>query len=112
MEPSLAAVGMPQSSYVYSVAISPDRHLLASGSRDCTIKLWNLHTGQELLTLRGHTHAVHSVAFSSDGQSLASSSEDQTIKLWDLYTGKELCTITSHSSPIWGVIFSPDGHFL
>jgi WD40 repeat protein len=67
---------------VYSVAFSPDGRLLASGSDDTTIKLWEVATGREVRTLTGHTDWVRSVAFSPDGRLLASGSNDKTIKLW------------------------------
>jgi WD40 repeat protein len=69
---------------VKSVAFSPDGRLLASGSNDETIKLWEVATGREVRTLTGHTWTVYSVAFSPDGRLLASGSEDNTIKLWDI----------------------------
>jgi WD40 repeat protein len=71
-------------SAVNSVAFSPDGKLLASGSDDNTIKLWDVATGQEVRTFEGHTDWVTSVAFSPDGKLLASGSWDNTIKLWDI----------------------------
>jgi hypothetical protein len=55
----------------------------ASGSWDQTVKVWDAHTGQETLTLKGHTDRVRSVAFSGDGQRIASGSYDGTVKVWD-----------------------------
>ncbi|HAA27203.1 MAG TPA: hypothetical protein DCE56_05375, partial [Cyanobacteria bacterium UBA8553] len=62
--------------------------MLASGSHDRTIKLWDVSTGKCLKTLRGHTGRIWCVAFSPDGQILASGCENQTVKLWDVSTGE------------------------
>ena len=75
------------SGFVQSVAFSSDSQVLASGSDDKTIKLWDPATGTLKHTLEGHSDSVRSVAFSSDGQVLASGSDDETIKLWDPATG-------------------------
>ncbi|MCL1469327.1 WD40 repeat domain-containing protein [Argonema antarcticum] len=86
--------------------------VLVSASRDRTIKLWNLETGETIRTLKGHTGPVFSVAISSNGQTLASASEDKTVRLWHLETGELLSTFTGHAEQVNAVVFSPDGQIL
>ena len=67
---------------VYSVAFSLDGQVLASGSRDNTVKLWEVSSGGLLQTLEGHTESVDSVTFSPNGKLIASGGRDGTIRLW------------------------------
>ena len=94
--------------WVCAMAISADGKTLASGSSDNTVKLWNLHTGQEIGTLLGHLERVDAVNFSSDGKTLASSSSDNTVKLWSWKTQQEICTITGNMSRVFPIIISQD----
>ncbi|MEH2331614.1 serine/threonine-protein kinase [Nostoc sp.] len=84
-----------------------NRGILASGSWDNTIKLWDVNTGKEIRTLTGHANWVNSVAFSPDGKFLASGSADCTVKLWQVQTGIEIQTFTGHSDPVSSVAYSP-----
>ena len=83
---------------VWSVSFSPNSQLLASGSGDGTIKLWDPASGALKHTLKGHIDAVQSVAFAPNSQLLASGSDDKTIKLWDPASGALKHTIHTHSA--------------
>ena len=95
-----------------SVAFSRDGKMLASGSKDATIKLWDVTTGKEQATLKGHMDWVTSVAFSPNSKTLASGSRDRTIKLWNVATGKEQASLKGHTNVVFSVAFSPDGKTL
>jgi WD40 repeat protein/tRNA A-37 threonylcarbamoyl transferase component Bud32 len=97
---------------VTAVAFSPDRLHLASGSRDGTVKVWELATGLELRTLPGLTGGVTGLAFSPDGRRLASVSPDGTVRVWEAGTGKELFSVVKQTAGPGSVAFSPDSQIL
>ena len=69
---------------ITTVRYSPSAKIIASGSHDTTVRLWNTDKGQHIKTLSGHTRSINSVAFSPDGKTLASGSGDGIIFLWDV----------------------------
>ena len=98
--------------WVRSLALSQDGKILASGSRDRTIRLWNVESGQCLQILAGHTSDVQSVAFSHDGNTLASGSNDKTIRLWNISTGQCLQVFRGHTNNLTFVTFHPHKQIL
>jgi len=68
---------------VGDVTFSPDGKRLASTSRDNSVKVWDAQTGQELLTVEGHSEYWNGVAFSPDGHRLASGAAGGAVKIWD-----------------------------
>lgn len=81
---------------VVSVALSADSSFLATGSRDKSVKLWELSTGREARSFLGHEMTVTCVAFSHDGKFLISGSNDKTIRIWDITTGKSISVLETN----------------
>ncbi|MEO1286910.1 MAG: WD40 repeat domain-containing protein, partial [Chloroflexota bacterium] len=80
-------------SWINEVDISSDNLLVASGSNDATVRIWDMTTGEQLTLLEEHTSPVRSVTFSLDNSILASAGEDGQIILWDVATGNITRTI-------------------
>jgi len=97
---------------VISLAFSPDDKALAVGTDVGTVTLWEIETGKQLASYRGHTNPVRSLAFSPDGKTLATGGADRTVRLWDVATGQERCTLTGHQSGVHRVVFDPTGNTL
>ncbi|KAM0346961.1 hypothetical protein ACHAP4_011568 [Fusarium culmorum] len=97
---------------VSSVVFSKAGKLIASGSWDKTVKIWNVATGKEERTLEGHTDSVSSVVFSKDDKLIASGSRDKTVKIWNVATGKEERTLEGHTDWVNSVVFSDDGKLI
>ena len=102
---------------VSSVTFSPDGHYVLSGSYDKTMKLWDVSSGAEIRTFKGHSYGINSVAFSPDGRYALSGSGSNNLynhstKLWDISSGTEIHTFYGHDIGIYSVAFSPDGRYV
>lgn len=105
---------------INSVALSPNGEIIASGSRDGTIKLWNIETGDLIKIIFAHGSLVNSVAFSPNGSIIASAIGhvgmygriSGEIRLWDAKTGNLIKTLTGNEGVVLSVAFSPNGKIL
>jgi WD40 repeat protein len=98
--------------FVWNIAFSPDGRFLVSGSRDGTLRLWNVQDGRSIHVFEGHKHDVYGLAISGDSQSLVSAGKDQTARLWHLQSGRNLKTLRGHTGGIHSLSLSSDDQIL
>lgn len=99
----------PHSAPVSCAAASPDGRVLASGSYDRRILLWDADSGEILRDLTGHTSLVNGLDWSPNGLWLASAASDHTVRVWHVLTGREVACLRGHTDDVNGVSWSPDG---
>ena len=90
---------------VYGIAFSPDNKMVATGSADKFVKVWELPTGKFVKSFEGHTHHVLDVGWMADGKLLASAGGDNTVKVWDFDKGEQARTIAAHGKQVTRLLF-------
>ncbi|RMX37608.1 hypothetical protein pdam_00007891 [Pocillopora damicornis] len=97
---------------VQACAFSIDSSTVATGSWDCTVRLWSLGGGKmDVKCLKGHKSNIHAVEFSCD-KLLASASWDSTVRLWDSQSGDLVHVLEGHTGWVQACSFSEDGKLL
>jgi len=97
---------------VLCIAYSPDGSLLATGTANGEIQLWDTNTRGQHLRLSGHNDWVRRLVFTPDGNYLFSASDDATICQWDVQTGQRLRTLHGHSGRVLALAIDATGQVL
>ncbi|KAI1707335.1 WD domain, g-beta repeat domain-containing protein [Ditylenchus destructor] len=80
--------------------------ILVSGSRDCTVRVWNIRDGCCLRTLYGHVAAVRCVQF--DGCRIVSGGYDHRIIIWDVTNGDQIHVLEGHTNRVYSLLFDSE----
>jgi WD40 repeat protein len=105
-------------SWVNSVALALNNQAVVSASRDHTLRVWDIATGQCLAILGkewnddpdlGHTSSVTSIALPLDSKIIISASMDKTLRIWDFITGECIQVLQGHMGEITSVALTSDG---
>ncbi|BBM86146.1 caspase family protein [Candidatus Uabimicrobium amorphum] len=96
---------------VRSLAISPTKKILASGSDD-DIQLWNIENKQQMHTFLGHSNSVKSLTFDSQEKYLISGAADKTIRVWDIQKQRPLYVLREHTDSVESLIYIKDQYLI
>lgn len=97
---------------VFTANFSPESDRMVTGSSDNIASIWDVETGEELVTLKGHGDQVLYSEFSPDGTRIVTASEDGTVRVWDAQNGNAIQIIQAHDGVVQSAVFSPDGRLI
>jgi centriolar protein POC1 len=98
--------------WVKSAEFSPDTRLIASGSDDRSVKLWDMTSKSEIHTFTDHLGGVNKVRFHPDGTCIASGSSDRAINIWDIRSSRLIQHYDAHNESVESITFHPNGRYL
>jgi len=102
----------PQTGQIVTVAYRPDGKVLAFGSIDQSIGLYDPGSGNPVGTIHAAQGKIAHIAFSPDGKRIAAAGDDRTARIWDAETGKLLHTFRGHAERVTWIEFRPDGRLV
>ena len=97
---------------ITSIAATKDSEYIVTGSRDGTVRLWNLAQQSQIATMEGHTHGVNCVAVTNDSKYAISGSSDYTVRIWDLKKRIQEVVLNGHRSEVSYITVSIDDKYL
>ncbi len=95
-----------------TLAISPDRKLVAGAGDDHLVRLWDYKTGALVETLQGHRDWVRAIKFSPDGKTLATAGDDRQVILWDVASRTRRVALRESIDAIYALAYQSDGQLL
>ncbi|KAJ4485756.1 U3 small nucleolar RNA-associated protein [Lentinula aciculospora] len=93
---------------VWTVRFGKEERVLATGSGDKTVKLWNIDDFSCVKTFEGHTNSVLRVDFLNAGMQMVSSASDGLVKLWNVREEECMSTLDNHEDKVWALAISAD----
>jgi WD40 repeat protein/serine/threonine protein kinase len=98
--------------YATRAVLDPAGTLVAAGSLEGPVHLWDAVTGKQVATLAGHKQCPTDVAFRPDGAQLATAGYEGTVRLWDPVTREPLAVLRGHVGWVNRLAYSADGTLL
>jgi WD40 repeat protein len=107
---AIRTIRTPEDELIWCAAVSPDGKLIASSAAGKRVlRIWDVQTGLEAMTLGHHKSDVQCIVFSPDGKRIISGGREGDIKVWDATAGKELMTLHADPDVVACIAVNSDG---